>query len=80
MRDVVRLAQVRAMLQSGKAKTIRETARLSLTEVADAVGVAVSTLWRWENNERLPKGEAAIRYFDVLDELVDGLMRLGRFT
>jgi transcriptional regulator with XRE-family HTH domain len=67
--DLLRLADVRLRARAGSARSLRLAAGLSLREVADDVGVAVSTLWRWENGERRPHGAAAIRYAAVLDAL-----------
>lgn len=44
-------------------------AGLSLREVADAVGISPSTLWRWEERERAPRGAAAVAWVRLLDEL-----------
>jgi DNA-binding transcriptional regulator YiaG len=67
--DLVKLATVRAWSQSGRARQIRETAGLSLREVAYAVDVSVSALFRWEAGDRRPRGEAALRYADLLGDL-----------
>jgi transcriptional regulator with XRE-family HTH domain len=57
------------MMSTGAAKSIRLAAGVSLPEVARDVGVAHSTVYRWENNQNVPKGEAALRYAALLDEL-----------
>ena len=64
------LARVRELAASDTARAIRRLNRLSLNEVAVEVGVAISTVWRWENGQRRPHGEAAIRYGRLLDELM----------
>jgi len=63
------LTRVRGLAKSGEARRIREASSLSLSEVAAAVGVGVSTLARWELGDRRPQGEAALRYLGILDEL-----------
>ena len=67
--QILRLADVRAALASGEAQRLREAAQLSIGEVARACGVDQSTVWRWEQGKRLPRGETAIRYADVIDSL-----------
>lgn len=67
--NVSRLALVRHAVASGEARRIREAARLSLGEMADAADVAASTIWRWEQGQRIPRGHQALRYATVLDEL-----------
>jgi DNA-binding transcriptional regulator YiaG len=65
----LRLVQLRAAISTGETRQIRVAARLSISEMAAACGVDQSTLWRWEQGKRLPRGEHAIRYADVLDSL-----------
>jgi transcriptional regulator with XRE-family HTH domain len=65
----LRLVHLRAAISSGEAREIRVAARLSISEMAAACGVDQSTLWRWEQGKRLPRGEHAVRYADVLDSL-----------
>lgn len=67
--QILRLADVRAALASGEAQRLREAAQLSIGEVARACGVDQSTVWRWEQGKRLPRGQPAIRYADVIDSL-----------
>lgn len=63
------VARARHLTATGEARTIRETRKMSLSEVARACGVAVSTVMRWENGERQPRGEAGARYASVLSLL-----------
>lgn len=63
------LQLVRQFTTSGDARRLRELARLSQSEVGRSVGVDASTVARWERGERLPRGEAAIRYARLLDRL-----------
>jgi transcriptional regulator with XRE-family HTH domain len=63
------LIQVRRLATSGEAKAIREEAGLSIREVADAIDVSPSGLFRWENGKRTPRGEAAVRYAKFLERL-----------
>jgi DNA-binding transcriptional regulator YiaG len=65
----LRLVQLRAAISAGETRQIRVAARLSISELATACGVDQSTLWRWEQGKRLPRGKHAVRYADVLDSL-----------
>jgi transcriptional regulator with XRE-family HTH domain len=68
--DEARLAaRARALAQSGAARSIRLAARLSLSEMAGLVGIAPSTLSRYERDERTPRASEAVRYARVLEEL-----------
>lgn len=72
--SVVDLTRTRDLARSGSARAIRLAAGLSLNEVGTAVGVAESTVFRWERGERAPHGEPALRY----GALLDALIRRGR--
>jgi transcriptional regulator with XRE-family HTH domain len=69
--DLVRLADVRAIAESGTARSLRLAAGLSLAEVAEHVGVSPVTVYRWEVGDRRPRGEAALRYGRLLEALAD---------
>jgi transcriptional regulator with XRE-family HTH domain len=69
--NLVRLANVRDACRSGAARMIRISAGLSLSEVSREVGAAISTIYRWETGERIPRGKAAIRYARLLEELAE---------
>ena len=71
VQDLGKLTQARRYAESGAARSIRLAAGLSLREVATAAGVSVSTVWRWENGERRPRGDAAVRYAGVLEVLME---------
>lgn len=68
MSEVLAIAQLRADLRSGRARAIRERARLSQADIARAVGVDQPTVARWEAG-RLPRREHAARYADLLWQL-----------
>ncbi len=55
--------------EDGSGRRIREKARLSMRLVAQNIGVAEATVSRWENGNRKPRGEAAIRWVRLLDQL-----------
>ena len=37
--------------------------------MAAAGGLSASALYRWENNQRVPHGDGAVRYGRLLDDL-----------
>jgi DNA-binding transcriptional regulator YiaG len=67
--DVIRLARVRKLCETGAARAIRESNGLSLTEAAAGAHVDRSTVFRWEAGQRRPHGDAALRYLALLEEL-----------
>jgi DNA-binding transcriptional regulator YiaG len=67
--QLLRLAEVRAAVSSGEARRLREAADLSISEIARACGVDQSTVWRWERGARKPRGEAALKYGELINEL-----------
>lgn len=64
-----RLARVKAMAADGSARQVRLAARLALRDIALAVGVDTSTIGRWETGSRVPRGDAAWRYADLIERL-----------
>lgn len=63
------LTRMREDLISGRARSVRVSARLSQGELAAAVGTVRSTICAWEQHRRLPRGELALRYAAVLAAL-----------
>jgi DNA-binding transcriptional regulator YiaG len=63
------LSQLRRMCTSGAALMIRQSAGVSLAEIAEPVQVDRSTISRWERSLSVPRGEPALRYLRVLEEL-----------
>lgn len=68
--DVRRIAKARNLVRSGAAQSIREGADVSLAEMAGAVEVNVTTVWRWEKHQMMPRADAALRYLRVLEILM----------
>jgi DNA-binding transcriptional regulator YiaG len=68
------LAEARAMkrfhrlVQTGRMEEIREAAGLTQSDVARALGVEQSTVWRWEAGERRPRPRHALAVLELLDE------------
>lgn len=50
-------------------RLIRESARVSLREVAATLGVSPSAVSRWETGQRKPRAAAMRRYVRLLDQL-----------
>ena len=69
--SLAELARVRALVGTGAARPIRKSAGLSLGEVAGSIGVSPGTVLRWENGERIPRGQAAVAYGRLLTTLID---------
>lgn len=67
--ELLLTVKARRLAASGEGMRLRINAGLSLRETADAVGVAVSTLWRWERGERAPHGGAALSWARLLEQL-----------
>ncbi len=68
--QLVEIAKVRALARSGAARSIRLAAGLSLSETAAPIHVSPTTVYRWEVGQRSPRGEAALRYADLLRSLM----------
>jgi DNA-binding transcriptional regulator YiaG len=64
------LRWVRQMTASGQAKAIRQAADVSQGEAATFVRVSDATISRWESGQRTPRGEAALRYGQLLRGLL----------
>ncbi len=69
--NLIQLANAREACRNGTARLLRLNAGLSLPEVSREVGASLSTVWRWENGERVPRGAAAVRYARLLEELTE---------
>ena len=67
--ETVALAEARVRAADGELVAIRRRARLSQEAIARAVGVSRVTVLRWENGERAPSGEPAVRLAKLLREL-----------
>lgn len=63
------IAVARRLAANGTARQIRLAAGLSLYDVARDVGVRAGTVSRWETAQRVPRGEAAVRWAELLRDL-----------
>lgn len=76
--DPLALADGREFLRMDLARKLRTSAGISLRELADWCGTSPSAIFRWEMQQRTPRGPAAVRYFNVLQRLCDrALERAG---
>lgn len=68
--EAVDLARVRGLTRSGAARSIRLGAGLSYGDTARAIDVSRTTILRWERCDRVPRGEKALAYLELLDRLM----------
>jgi len=71
VRPATALAIVHRLTADGTARSIREAAGLTLSDVARDVGVDQSTVSRWEAGLRRPRPAAAATYGMLLTELLE---------
>lgn len=71
VQEILRIAAARRHGTTGTGRVIREHARLTLREVADAIGIDQPMLSRWETGKRRPCGPAAMRWLELLEQLDD---------
>ncbi|BFM23491.1 helix-turn-helix domain-containing protein [Microbacterium sp. che218] len=69
IQDAALVVRARELAASGEAKRIRVASDLPIGDLAHAIGVDATTIWRWENGERSPRGERAVRYARALNKL-----------
>ena len=66
------------MARSGEARRIRVEAGLSLRDLASDIGVAHTTLGRWETGEAAPRRRAALAWHRRLEEITSVLAEAWR--
>ena len=70
MADIIsELLDLRAMLDNGEARQIRERAGLTSTQLARRLDVSPAAVTRWEQGIRFPRGANARRYARLLQRL-----------
>lgn len=67
--QIVKLHAARRYAATGAGRRIRQCAELSMSDIAKAVDVAESTISRWENGLRVPRGTAAARWAELLADI-----------
>ena len=68
-KDVLLLSWLRCALADGTAREIRDAARITQAEIAMECGVTDQAVALWEAGKRTPRGEPALRYARLLDQL-----------
>jgi transcriptional regulator with XRE-family HTH domain len=68
--EILDTVRARTFITSAGA-TIRRSAKLSYADVAKALDVAPSTVFRWERGERTPGAVHARAYAVLLEEIAD---------
>jgi len=69
---LAQLQRARTLGPDGQGPRIREEARLSLSELAQVIGVDAATLCRWELGLVRPRRDAALRWLRAIDALQSG--------
>jgi transcriptional regulator with XRE-family HTH domain len=67
--DLLARSRARRALTPQRVRAVRIAARLSQSELAAALGVTEAAICRWEQGERIPRGEIADRYAALLAQL-----------
>jgi DNA-binding transcriptional regulator YiaG len=68
-KQLVLLGVAARRAKDGSGRRIREQAKVPMRFVAQNVGVKEATISRWETGQRQPRGDAAIKWALLLDEL-----------
>lgn len=66
---VAKASASRSLPPPAERRTLREQAGCSQDDIAGALNVTRAAVSRWENGERLPRGELLVAYVKVLDTL-----------
>lgn len=70
--DIERIRHInagRAHARTGSGRAIREKCGVTAQEIADMLGVTLTTVLRWEKAESVPRRKAAERWATLLAEL-----------
>lgn len=68
--ELERISDIRRLLMSGAAKRVRESAHIRRSEVSRCVPCHPSALMRWEEGQRTPRPEVALRLADAYGQLL----------
>ena len=63
-----RLSRARDLIH-GEGRARRQSAQLTMREVADTLGIDVAALHRWETGATSPRGSLAIEWLDLLESV-----------
>ena len=69
--DVRDLTEAVRIARDGSAKALRQRLGVGVAAIGDACGVTGSTVTRWENGVRVPKGAAAISWVRLMRHLTE---------
>lgn len=61
--------RLQELVESGRARELRERAQLSCIEIGNRLGVSPGAVTRWELGQRTPRGRLAFRYLRLLDDI-----------
>lgn len=67
--QILLLTAARRHAADGSGRAIRQAAKLTLAEIAAAVGVSEPTVSRWEEGLQKPRTAAGLRWAELLREL-----------
>lgn len=67
--DLTLISAARQLAETGHGKRLRESVRITVRELAEAIGVDAATLSRWEHGQSVPRAAAALRWVTALNEL-----------
>lgn len=71
--EALAIVRVRSWLRTGRARAIRERARLSQADAGAAIGTDGPQISRWESGHATPRRDSALklaRLLDGLDEIL----------
>lgn len=68
-RQILSLAAARRHATTGSGEAIRKAARLTLAEIASAIGASEASVCRWEKGQQTPRTAVGIRWAELLAEL-----------
>jgi transcriptional regulator with XRE-family HTH domain len=72
MPNLLKLAQARRLAKNGTGRMIRVSHGLSLKDIGNAIYASPTTVLRWERFQRVPHGEAAERWAELIEKLSRG--------
>ncbi len=73
-RHTVLLATARTYSATGQGRSIRIRARLSQRDIARAIGSTEPVICRWETGQRMPSGEAAVKWAELLNQIEEEVL------
>lgn len=65
--EALALRRVHRLVKTDRLREIREAAGLSQSDVARSLGVAPSSVSRWESDDTRPRGPHAVALLELID-------------